>query len=142
VSRLRQTVERCSVATQRACGPAGKVNGQGSVSAEAVSDFFRWARQRDKHDVVDVWRKAVEVFPRASAIERYPDSVGDPTSRRSLQALFMVSTQLERDGEKVDEVEAVPLFTGDDGLVQRDVVLVVSRIQRRVVGVYQAWYGR
>jgi hypothetical protein len=72
----------------------------------------------------------------------HPDSVGDPTSRRSVQALLMVSKQLERDGKKVDEVEAVTLFMGDDGFIQRDVVLVVSKVQRRVVGVYRAWYGR
>jgi hypothetical protein len=54
----------------------------------------------------------------------------------------MISKQLERDGEKVDEVDAVTLFSGDDGLIQRDVVLVVSKAQRTVVGVHQAWYGR
>jgi hypothetical protein len=69
-------------------------------------------------------------------------AVGDPTSRRSVRALFLVSKQLERDGEQVDEVEAVALFIGDDGLVQRDVVLVVRKVQRTVVGVFQAWYGR
>ena len=112
------------------------------VSTRAVSDFFRWAGERKQHEIVDVWKKAVAVFPRGSAIEGYPDSVGDPASRRSLSARFMVSKQLERDGVKVEDVEAVTLFVGDDGQVQRDVVLVVSKVARTIVGVYQAWHGR
>ena len=112
------------------------------VSARALSDFFGWARERKHYEVVDVWKKAVEVFPRASAIEGYPDSVGDPTSRRSLSARSMLSAQFERDGVKVDDVEAVTLFFGDDGLLSRDVVLVVSKVQRTIVGVYQAFHGR
>jgi hypothetical protein len=112
------------------------------VSAKAVSDFFRWAREREKGEVRDVWKKAVEVFPRGSTIEGYPDSVGDPTSRRSLSARSMVSGQLKRDGVNVEEVEAVTLFIGDNGQVQCDVVLVVSKVTRRIIGVYQGWYGR
>ena len=54
----------------------------------------------------------------------------------------MVSKQLERGGGKVEDVEAVPLFLGDDGQIQRDVVLVVNKVTQTVVGVYQAWHGR
>ena len=112
------------------------------VSVQAVSDFFRWARERDKGEVRDVWKKAVEVFRPGASIEGYPDSVGDPTSRRSLSARFMVSNQLEREWVKVEEVEAVTLFIGDNGQVQVDVVLVVSKVTHRIVAAYQGWYGR
>jgi hypothetical protein len=82
------------------------------------------------NQVVYVLKRAVEVFPRGSAIERYPDSIRDPTSRRSLSARFMISKQLERDGIKVEYVETVVLFFGDDGRLQRDVVLVVIKVTR------------
>jgi hypothetical protein len=113
------------------------------VSARAVSDFFQWARERKWHEFADVSKKAVEVFPPASAIEGYPVSVGDPTSRRSLSARFIGwKQQLEGGGVKVEDLEAVTLFFGGDGQHNRDVVLVVSKDQRRVIGVYQIRYGR
>jgi len=54
----------------------------------------------------------------------------------------MVSKQLERNGIKVEDVETVVLFFGDDGRIGRDVVLVVSKVTRKVIGVYQAFHGR
>jgi hypothetical protein len=96
------------------------------------------------NEVVEVWKRAVEVFPRGSAIEGYPDSIVDPTSKRLIRRPrdFNISKQLERDGIKVEDVETVLLFLGDDGLLQRDVVLVVSKLTRRVIGVYQSFHGR
>ena len=32
------------------------------VTARAVSDFLKWARQREPGSVVDVWKRAAEVF--------------------------------------------------------------------------------
>jgi hypothetical protein len=111
------------------------------ASAKDVRDFVEWSRQGERR-IVDVWKRAVEVFPRGWSIEGYPQSVGDPASKRSAQALHMVSAQLERDGIKPESVEAVTLFFGDDGVIQRDVVLVVRKAQRTIVGIYQAWHGR
>jgi hypothetical protein len=54
----------------------------------------------------------------------------------------MISPQLKRDRVKVDQVEAVTLFSGDDGAVTRDVILVVSKTNKNIVGVYQGWRGR
>jgi hypothetical protein len=50
--------------------------------------------------------------------------------------------ELKRDRVKVDQVEAVTLFSGDDGAVTRDVILVVSKANKNIVGVYQGWHGR
>jgi hypothetical protein len=106
-----------------------------------VSRLLQWARESKVH-IVDKWKKAVEVFPPGWAIDGYPGVVGDPTAKRSAQALFIVSSQLKRDGVKVDEVEAVTLFSGDDGLVTCDVILVVRKASKRIVAVYQGWHGR
>jgi hypothetical protein len=112
------------------------------VYATAVADYLRWVGERKRHEINDVWKKAVALFPRGAAIENYPDSVGDPSAKRSLWARKLIAEQLKRDGKKVDDVEAVLLFSGDNGLVQCEVILVVSKMQRRVVGVYQGWWGR
>lgn len=112
------------------------------LPTQTSTDFFQWARERKWHEFVDVREKAIEVFPPASSIEGYTVSVGDPTTRRSLSARFIVWKQLERDGVKVEDVEAVTLFFGGDGQHNRDVVLVVRKDEQRVLGVYQIRYGR
>ena len=77
------------------------------LPTQTSTDFFQWARERNWHEFVDVWKKAVEVFPPASSIEGYTVSVGDLSTIRSLSARFIVwKQQLERDGAKVEDVES------------------------------------
>jgi hypothetical protein len=46
------------------------------------------------------------------------------------------------DQTKVEDVEAILLFSGDSGLFQVEVILVVDKVQRKIVGVYKAEWGR
>lgn len=122
--------------------PLKQEQGPPTVSASAVADYLRWTSHRKKGEVKEVTEKAVALFPRGATIENYPDSVGDPTSKQSMRLSTFITTQLERDGIKVGDVETLSLFSGDNGLVQVEVILVVSKVSRRVAGVYQGWYGR
>ncbi len=91
----------------------------GRVSTKAVADFLLWARQKEKHDIVEVWRQAIEAFPQGWTIDGYPGSVGDPTSKYSVRALFIVSPQIEREGKKVEGMEAINRSGGCFGPPER-----------------------
>jgi hypothetical protein len=138
-SNITPTTVRLVYQRRQASGPLTPTGGV--VAVQEIAEFLRWAGRSDI-SIVERGRRALEVFPKGWRIEGYPASVGDPTSKNSVIALRMVSRQLERDRVKVDEAEAVTLFSGDDGIITRDVILVVNRTGKTIVGVYQAWHGR
>ena len=113
-----------------------------AVSASAVADYRRWTREPKKNEVKEVTERAVALLRRGATIENYPRSVGNPTSMPSMRLRNLIKAQLERDGIEVGDVETLSLFSGDNGLAQVDVILVVSKAGRRVAGVYQGWSGR
>jgi len=127
---------------QKAQSPQTQQQGPPEVSASAVADYLRWTGQRKKTEVKEVTERAVALFRRGATIENYPRSVGNPTSMPSMRLRNLIKAQLERDGIEVGDVETLSLFSGDNGLAQVDVILVVSKAGRRVAGVYQGWSGR
>jgi hypothetical protein len=112
------------------------------VSTQAVTEFFRGAAARKRQEIVDVWKEAVRVFPQGWGIENYPASMAPFLPSQLPRPLILVRAQLQAEGMNPDDVEAVTLFKGDDGRIQRDVVLVVSKSDKRVVRVTQGFYGR
>ena len=112
------------------------------VSTQAVAEFLRGAAARKRHEIVDVWKEAVRVFPQGWGIENYPASMASLLPSQLPRPLILVRAQLQAEGVNPDDVEAVTLFKGDDGRLQRDVVLVLSKSDKRIVRVTQGFYGR
>jgi hypothetical protein len=110
------------------------------VSSDAVSHFFEWLRSNT--DVVKVWKEASRVFPRGFSIAGYPDTFQGRLPRQPNNAVKQIEPQLLKDNLKLEDLEGVTLFKGDNGIVQVDIILVLRKVDKRIVGVYQRWWGR
>ncbi len=82
------------------------------------------------------------MFPEGFSIDGYPDAFKSRLPRQPPNAVKLIEPQLVRDNLQVDDLEGVTLFEGDNGVVQVDVILVLRRVDKRIVGVYQRWWGR
>lgn len=112
------------------------------VTKQAVSRFMTWAARRNVGEWGIVEEEVKKVFPTGATIENYPEVFDTLLPRQLPPPLSLVNWQLARKGIDTDSIEALSLFKGDNGLIQVDVVLVLTKGHGTVLGVFRGFYGR
>ena len=117
-------------------------SGQRVVTVGAMAAFLRTLAQRRPHEFGEVLRDAQQRFPRGTVLERFPESVSAHLPKQGPIPLVLVKSQVEKDGLNTNDVKAVTIFKGDNGLLQVDIIVVLLRKSNVVAGVYSAFWGR
>jgi hypothetical protein len=129
--------DRPTSAVQPVSGSSQRV-----VTAEAMTAFLQTLAQRKPNEYLDVLRDAQRRFPRGTVLESFPESVFEHLPKQQPRPLRLVKAQVEKDGLDTKDLKAVTIFKGDNGMVQVDIIVVLSRGRNAVAGCYGALWGR
>ena len=124
-----------------AAQPAIK-SGNRIVAVDAIREFLQTVARRKDNEYPAVLRDAEQRFPKGTVLEGFPESVSEQLPRQVPVPLRLVQSQVVRDGLDPNDLKAMTIFKGDNGIIQVAIIVVLARDSNIVAGVYGAFWGR